>query len=127
MMSKHKHYDLIIEWCRNPQKYKVYYKQMPTNTWRETDQPVWDVNTEYKLEPKVQDDSTKFHELNHGTFFTFVDESAKIAYGKCRKIIVPSEYFSNRRANADDRSMFMDESGCIRKCQPDTRVELQRE
>lgn len=126
-MSKHKHYDLIIEWCRNPQKYTVYYKRVSTGTWHVIAHPIWDVNTEYKLCPKVQDGSTKFHELNHNSVFTFVDSSAQIAYGKCRKIVVPSEYFGNRRANADDRSMFMDESGCIRKCQPDTSVRIQRE
>lgn len=129
-MSKHKHYDLIIEWCRNPQKYNVYYKHIPTGTWRVTAHPTWDVNTEYKLRPKVQaevQDSTEFHELNHNSVFTFVEESAKIAHGKCRKIIVPTEYFGNNRASAQDRSMFMDESGCILKCQPDTRVRLQLE
>lgn len=126
-MSKHKHYDLIIEWCRNPQKYTVYYKHVPTCTWRITVHPTWNPDTEYRLEPKVQDASTKFHELNHNSVFTFVEESAKIAYGKCRKIIVPSEYFGNRRANAQDRSIFMDESGCICKCEPDTHVRLQQE
>ena len=123
-MSKHKHYDLIIEWCRNPQKYNVYYKHVPTGTWRVTAYPTWNVNTEYRLRPKVHDDSTKFHELNHNILFTFVEESAKIAYGKCRKIIVPNEYFGNNRASVQDRSMFMDESGCICKCQPDARVRL---
>ena len=53
---KHKHYDLIIEWAKDPVNVIVQIKD-PTGLWRDTPRnlPTWRPETEYRIKPKTKE------------------------------------------------------------------------
>ena len=52
--TKHKHYDLIIEWAKDPTNVIIQYKN-PNGWWDALDNsPSWRADTEYRIKPKTK-------------------------------------------------------------------------
>lgn len=52
--TKHKHYDLIVEWAKDPVNVIVQFKN--PSGWRDVayNSPAWDTDTEYRIKPKTK-------------------------------------------------------------------------
>lgn len=49
--TKHKHYDLIMQWAADPANTKVQFKNA-CNVWMDTKNPAWLSDFEYRIKPK---------------------------------------------------------------------------
>lgn len=54
--TKHKHYDLIIEWAKDPTNVIIQIKG-PTGHWGDTarNSPTWSFGAEYRIKPKTKE------------------------------------------------------------------------
>lgn len=50
--KKHVHYDLIVKWAEEPDKYIVEYFADYNDCWIKADDPGWYSNAKYRLRPK---------------------------------------------------------------------------
>ena len=49
----HPHYDMIVRWASDPEKYKVQWKNS-SGVWVDVDHPVWRESDEYRFKPVGQ-------------------------------------------------------------------------
>lgn len=49
----HPHYDMIVRWASDPEKYKVQWKNI-SGVWVDVDHPVWRGSDEYRFKPEGQ-------------------------------------------------------------------------
>ena len=49
----HPHYDMIVRWASDPEKYKVQWKNL-SGVWVDVARPVWIKNNEYRFKPEGQ-------------------------------------------------------------------------
>ena len=49
----HPHYDMIVRWASDPEKYKVQWKNF-SGVWVDVDHPVWRGSDEYRFKPESQ-------------------------------------------------------------------------
>lgn len=49
----HPHYDMIVRWASDPQKYQVQWKNF-SGVWVDVDHPVWRGSDEYRFKPEGQ-------------------------------------------------------------------------
>ena len=49
----HPHYDMIVRWASDPEKYQVQWKNF-SGVWVDVDHPVWRGSDEYRFKPESQ-------------------------------------------------------------------------
>lgn len=49
----HPHYDMIVKWASDPEKYQVQWKNL-SGVWVDVDHPVWRGSDEYRFKPEGQ-------------------------------------------------------------------------
>ena len=49
----HPHYDMIVRWASDPEKYKVQWKNL-SNVWVDVALPAWRGGDEYRFKPESQ-------------------------------------------------------------------------
>lgn len=124
---KHKHYDLIMQYCKHPASYVVECQSSDFHdVWYTVINPAWHPNCNYRLVPKVQPtDVIKFGELSNNVRFRFQDKAMDIAYGECITVEVPAEYWPNWKAIRSERLFYKSQSSfAISKVPASTPVRL---
>ena len=62
-MKPHKHKDLIIQWANGA---KIQYRRSVDTVWRNTREPVWRDDVEYRIEPREFEDGAWYPVIDRG-------------------------------------------------------------